>query len=107
MSRWPSRTVSKWRRDDRWSRPRATGRPRRIPAAMPNRAVLEKRPRRSVPRVQFVPRIGAESAEEKIMISKLSVTSVKVLDQDEALDFYVNKLGLEVARDLKQGPFRW
>jgi catechol 2,3-dioxygenase-like lactoylglutathione lyase family enzyme len=41
------------------------------------------------------------------MISKLSVTAVKVLDQDEALDFYVNKLGLEVARDLKQGPFRW
>ena len=41
------------------------------------------------------------------MINKLSVTAVKVLDQDEALDFYVNKLGLEVARDLKQGPFRW
>jgi catechol 2,3-dioxygenase-like lactoylglutathione lyase family enzyme len=41
------------------------------------------------------------------MISKLSVTSVKVLDQDEALDFYVNKLGLEVAKDFKQGPFRW
>ena len=41
------------------------------------------------------------------MINKLSVTSVKVLDQDEALDFYVNKLGLEIGRDLKQGPFRW
>ena len=41
------------------------------------------------------------------MITKLSVTSVKVLDQDEALDFYVNKLGLEVGRDLKQGLFRW
>ena len=38
---------------------------------------------------------------------KLNVTSVMVLDQDEALGFYVNKLGLEVARDIKQGPFRW
>jgi catechol 2,3-dioxygenase-like lactoylglutathione lyase family enzyme len=41
------------------------------------------------------------------MTTKLSVTSIKVLDQDEALDFYVNKLGLEKARDIKQGPFRW
>ena len=38
---------------------------------------------------------------------KLSVTSVMVLDQEEALDFYVNKLGLEKAQDLRQGPFRW
>jgi len=41
------------------------------------------------------------------MITRLNVTSVKVLDQDEALDFYVNKLGLELGRDIKQGPFRW
>jgi extradiol dioxygenase family protein len=41
------------------------------------------------------------------MITKLNVTSVKVLDQDEALDFYVNKLGLEKGQDVKQGPFRW
>jgi catechol 2,3-dioxygenase-like lactoylglutathione lyase family enzyme len=41
------------------------------------------------------------------MATRLSVTSVKVLDQDEALDFYVNKLGLEKARDIRQGPFRW
>ena len=41
------------------------------------------------------------------MITTLSVTSVKVLDQEEALDFYVNKLGLEKAADIKQGPFRW
>jgi catechol 2,3-dioxygenase-like lactoylglutathione lyase family enzyme len=41
------------------------------------------------------------------MITKLNVTSVKVLDQDEALDFYVNKLGLEKAQDIRQGPFRW
>jgi catechol 2,3-dioxygenase-like lactoylglutathione lyase family enzyme len=41
------------------------------------------------------------------MTTRLSVTTVKVLDQDEALDFYVNKLGLEKARDVRQGPFRW
>jgi catechol 2,3-dioxygenase-like lactoylglutathione lyase family enzyme len=38
---------------------------------------------------------------------KLNVTSVMVLDQDQALDFYVNKLGLEVGQDINQGPFRW
>jgi catechol 2,3-dioxygenase-like lactoylglutathione lyase family enzyme len=41
------------------------------------------------------------------MATKLAVTSLMVLDQDEALDFYVNKLGLEVGDDVKQGPFRW
>jgi catechol 2,3-dioxygenase-like lactoylglutathione lyase family enzyme len=41
------------------------------------------------------------------MISKLNVTAIKVLDQDEALDFYVNKLGLEKAQDFQQGPARW
>ncbi len=41
------------------------------------------------------------------MITKLNVTAIKVLDQDEALDFYVNKLGLEVAQDFMQGSFRW
>jgi catechol 2,3-dioxygenase-like lactoylglutathione lyase family enzyme len=41
------------------------------------------------------------------MITKLNVASVMVLDQNEALDFYVNKLGLEKGRDIKQGSFRW
>ncbi|HEY8169158.1 MAG TPA: VOC family protein [Candidatus Limnocylindrales bacterium] len=41
------------------------------------------------------------------MTTKLAVTTVKVLDQDEALDFYVDKLGLEKAQDIRQGPFRW
>ncbi len=36
------------------------------------------------------------------MITRLNVTTVYVLDKDEALDFYVNKLGLEKA----QGPVR-
>ena len=41
------------------------------------------------------------------MISKLNVASIYVLDKDEALDFYVNKLGLEVGQDLKRGSYRW
>ena len=41
------------------------------------------------------------------MITKLAVTAIKVLDQDEALDFYVNQLGLEVGNDFKQGTYRW
>ena len=41
------------------------------------------------------------------MISRLNVTSIYVLDKDVALDFYVNKLGLEKGADIRQGPFRW
>ena len=41
------------------------------------------------------------------MITNLHVTTIYVLDKDEALDFYVNKLGLEVADDFKQGTYRW
>jgi catechol 2,3-dioxygenase-like lactoylglutathione lyase family enzyme len=41
------------------------------------------------------------------MISKLSVTTIYVLDKDEALDFYVNKLGLEKGNDVRQGDYRW
>lgn len=41
------------------------------------------------------------------MITKLNVASILVLDKDEALDFYVNKLGLEKGSDVKQGSYRW
>ena len=41
------------------------------------------------------------------MITKLNVASIDVLDKDEALDFYVNKLGLEVGSDFTQGSYRW
>ena len=36
------------------------------------------------------------------MISKLNVATIYVLDKDEALDFYVNKLGLEVGNDVRR-----
>ena len=41
------------------------------------------------------------------MITRLNVTSIYVLDKDEALDFYVNKLGLEKGNDARQGDYRW
>ena len=42
------------------------------------------------------------------MISKLSHATIWVLNQDEAFDFYVNKLGFEVRTDAKMdNGFRW
>jgi len=41
------------------------------------------------------------------MLTKLNVTTVWVLDKDEALDFYVGKLGLEKGSDIDQGAYRW
>ncbi|RZS64366.1 putative glyoxalase superfamily protein PhnB [Agromyces ramosus] len=41
------------------------------------------------------------------MITALNVASIYVLSQDEALDFYVNRLGLEKGNDVQQGDYRW
>jgi uncharacterized glyoxalase superfamily protein PhnB len=41
------------------------------------------------------------------MIRHLNVATIYVLDKEEALDFYVNKLGLEVGSDVTQGDYRW
>lgn len=42
------------------------------------------------------------------MITKMSHTSILVLDQDQAYDFYVNKLGFKVHTDAKMdNGFRW
>jgi len=41
------------------------------------------------------------------MITRLNVASIYVLDKEEALDFYVNKLGFEVGNDIRQGDYRW
>jgi catechol 2,3-dioxygenase-like lactoylglutathione lyase family enzyme len=40
-------------------------------------------------------------------LSSLNLSSIYVLDQDEALDFYVGKLGLEVHTDQDLGFMRW
>ena len=41
------------------------------------------------------------------MITKLSHTTVYVIDQDRAKEFYVGKLGFEVRDDARMGDFRW
>ena len=41
------------------------------------------------------------------MIRRLNVASIYVLDKEEALDLYVNKLGLEKGNDVQQGEYRW
>ena len=41
------------------------------------------------------------------MIKQLTHSQVYVLDQDEALEFYVGKLGLEVHTDADLGFMRW
>jgi predicted enzyme related to lactoylglutathione lyase len=41
------------------------------------------------------------------MLKAITISHVFVLDQDEALDFYVGKLGLEVSNDQNLGFMRW
>ncbi|MGC0415107.1 catechol 2,3-dioxygenase-like lactoylglutathione lyase family enzyme [Embleya sp. AB8] len=41
------------------------------------------------------------------MFNAITQSQIYVLDQDEALDFYVGKLGLEVVADVPLGPMRW
>jgi catechol 2,3-dioxygenase-like lactoylglutathione lyase family enzyme len=41
------------------------------------------------------------------MLNNINISHVFVLDQDEALDFYVGKLGLEVSNDVDLGFMRW
>jgi catechol 2,3-dioxygenase-like lactoylglutathione lyase family enzyme len=41
------------------------------------------------------------------MLSSFSLANIYVLDQDQALDFYVGTLGLEVREDQDLGFMRW
>jgi catechol 2,3-dioxygenase-like lactoylglutathione lyase family enzyme len=41
------------------------------------------------------------------MLNGITISHVWVFDQDEALDFYVGKLGLEVTNDMNLGFMRW
>ncbi len=41
------------------------------------------------------------------MLNAITHSQIFVLDQDEALDFYVGKLGLEVTADVDMGFMRW
>ncbi|HLS26220.1 MAG TPA: VOC family protein [Beutenbergiaceae bacterium] len=41
------------------------------------------------------------------MLTDIGIHGIYVLDQEEALDFYVGKLGLEVTSDVDMGFMRW
>jgi catechol 2,3-dioxygenase-like lactoylglutathione lyase family enzyme len=41
------------------------------------------------------------------MYNAINLSHIFVLDQDKALDFYVNTLGLEVSNDMDLGFMRW
>lgn len=41
------------------------------------------------------------------MFTGIGITSIQVLDQDEALDFYVGTLGFRVMSDVDLGFMRW
>lgn len=41
------------------------------------------------------------------MLNSVNISGIFVLDQDDALDFYVGKLGLEVSSDIDLGFMRW
>jgi catechol 2,3-dioxygenase-like lactoylglutathione lyase family enzyme len=48
-----------------------------------------------------------QSGGTKAMLDSINISHVFVFDQQEALDFYVGKLGLEVSNDLDLGVMRW
>jgi catechol 2,3-dioxygenase-like lactoylglutathione lyase family enzyme len=41
------------------------------------------------------------------MLNAITHSQIYVLDQDQALEFYVSKLGLEVTADVDMGVMRW
>ena len=41
------------------------------------------------------------------MLNALTLSQIFVIDQQEALDFYVGKLGMEVRNDFDLGYMRW
>src|SRR3989442_10028994 len=96
MSRCCRPPASRWRPCGRWWRR----------GWRSDRALLEEPPRRRLHSMGVVP-IKSRRGEDKRMITKLNATSIMVLDKDEALDFYVNKVGLEKGQDIKQGSYRW
>ena len=58
--------------------------------------------RQPLPSLNLV-QIERRNKEKHAMITKLNVASIYVLDKEEALDFYVNKLGLEKGHGRQAG----
>ena len=52
-------------------------------------------------------RIAVSRERRTDLITALSHTTIWVLDQDEALDFYTQKLGFDVKADATMDDFRW
>ena len=52
-------------------------------------------------------RVAPQAISVAPMINSITHTQAFVLDQDEALDFYVNKLGFELNTDADLGFMRW
>jgi hypothetical protein len=50
---------------------------------------------------------ASRTAEEAAVFTRINVSQIFVFDQDEAVDFYVGKLGLEVHTDVDLGVMRW
>src|SRR2546429_8643610 len=70
-----------------------------------DRAVLEKPKRETSSSVGDD--INPDIMEVHQMFNALLISSIYVLDQNKALDFYVGKLGLEVNTDQDLGFMRW
>src|SRR5262245_53087030 len=69
----------------------------------PRRWSTEKCPIRSRP-----VRAGkARWAQEETMTMRLTVFTLFVTDQDQALKFYVDRLGFVVSEDNRMGDYRW
>ncbi|GAB3210790.1 VOC family protein [Marinactinospora endophytica] len=46
-------------------------------------------------------------ASVDVVFTAITQSQIYVLDQDEAVDFYVGKLGLEITADVDMGFMRW
>ncbi|SKA13256.1 Catechol 2,3-dioxygenase [Marinactinospora thermotolerans DSM 45154] len=46
-------------------------------------------------------------ASVDVVFTAITQSQIYVLDQDEAIDFYVGKLGLEITADVDMGFMRW
>jgi catechol 2,3-dioxygenase-like lactoylglutathione lyase family enzyme len=78
---------------------------RRVPDVLRNYGVPENSKNQEAP-----PAAGLlfSPSKEKRMIQKMSHSTIYVLDQDVAKDFYVNKLGFELKADYSSpNGFRW
>src|SRR5258708_25494136 len=51
--------------------------------------------------------LGDIRLRRQLMLNRLSVTTIWVKNQNEALRFYTEKLGFEIRTDMTAGDYRW